>query len=149
MTEAPDKSPPTNRGESPKMQAYYAALGEFIDHFSWAETALIGLVLILARVTPPAAAQAILRDVRVAAAITMVTRLLEARDADPETMTAYRHLATQLGHISAPKRHHSCRAELWRGGRIRSQTANPGPCRYSEGRAANLRGKAAGHGRRS
>lgn len=86
--------------KSPEMQAYFLALGEFIDAFTHVENALIGLVLALARVSPAEAANAIFRDVRVNAAMPMVSRLLDIRGLDEMTRGTYQHLSTQIGAIT-------------------------------------------------
>ncbi len=89
--------------KSPEMQAYFLALGEFIDKFTQVENSLIGLVIVLARIGNAKILNTLARDVRVNAAMPMIARLLEIHGIEGDIAVRYRNLQAQLAIINGAR----------------------------------------------
>lgn len=94
------ETPKLPHPKSPEMQEHFLALGEFIHNFSYVESGLLGLLLVLTKITPAEAAHVVLRDISVSTAVPMIGRLLQVRGLDQVTVETYRHLSTQIGEIA-------------------------------------------------
>jgi len=80
--------------------AYYLALGRFIDSFAAVEKLLLTCMRIWCGI-PDNIARAIFSGVRTDAATNYITRTLTVTNADQSTKDDFQYIFTQLGHINA------------------------------------------------